>query len=59
MQPSIEQPCTPYEKTAMPSQERKCEARHIDLASDTDYIISRACIGPVEWIEKNDKGTSK
>jgi hypothetical protein len=37
-----------FEKSTMPSKKRKCEACHINLASDKDYVISRACIGLAE-----------
>jgi hypothetical protein len=49
----------PYERTAMPSTKQACESCHINLASDTDYVISRAHIGLVGRVEENDKGAGK
>jgi Cytochrome P460 len=49
----------PYDRTAMASDKQKCEACHINLASDTDYVISRAHIGLIGKIEENDKERSK
>jgi hypothetical protein len=48
----------PYERTEMRSEKQKCEACHIRLASDTDYVISRAHIGLVGRVEDNDKGVA-
>ena len=49
----------PYDKTAMPSAKQQCEACHINLASDTDYVISRAHIGLAGRVEQNDRGAGK
>jgi hypothetical protein len=49
----------PYDETAMPSPKQRCAACHINLASDTDYVISRAHIGLVERIEENGKEMGK
>jgi hypothetical protein len=49
----------PYAKTAMPSAKQNCESCHINLASDTDYVISRAHIGLVGRIEENEKEAGK
>lgn len=49
----------PYDTTAMPSAKQNCESCHINLASDTDYVISRAHIGLVGRVEENDRGAAK
>lgn len=49
----------PYDKTAMPSPKQNCETCHINLASDTDYVISRAHIGLIGRVEENDREMGK
>lgn len=49
----------PYDRTAMPSPKQNCKSCHINLASDTDYVISRAHIGLVGRVEENDRGAGK
>jgi hypothetical protein len=43
----------------MPSPKQNCEVCHINLASDTDYVISRAHIGLVGRVEENDREMGK
>jgi Cytochrome P460 len=35
----------PYEKTSMVHPPQQCESCHVKLASDTDYVITRAHVG--------------
>jgi hypothetical protein len=43
----------PYDKTATVRDKQQCESCHINLASDTDYVISRAHIGLTGRVEKD------
>jgi hypothetical protein len=42
----------PYENTSMVHSKQQCESCHIKLASDTDYVITRAHVGLENLIRK-------